>query len=127
MMQESDGTLLPSGDLKGALTSIFGPLGSELLAELSREVEIVDLAGGTALFRQNEPTDSLYILLHGRLNVSSMDPETGVETLLGETAPGESIGEIGLLTGEPRSASLWATSRRNQFRFFRAYQRPRLG
>jgi predicted acylesterase/phospholipase RssA/CRP-like cAMP-binding protein len=91
------------------LTSVFGRVEDTLFEKLSSEMEIIDVAGGTALFHQEDPADSLYILLRGRLNVSVTDPETGVEKLLGETSPGESIGEIGLLTGEPRSASLWAT------------------
>ncbi len=109
MTQKSDAEILERDDLRGALTHIFGPLDDALLADFAHKLEIIDVAGGSALFRQGDPGDSLYILLRGRLNVSQLDPETGVERLLGETAPGESVGEIGLLTGEPRSASLWAT------------------
>ena len=107
-MQESDRGILESSALRDALTNVFGSLDDALLAKLSHQLEVVDVAGGSALFRQGDPGDSLYILLRGRLNVSLVDPETGVEKLVGETAPGESVGEIGLLTGEPRSASLWA-------------------
>ena len=108
MTDAADGTI-GSDDLHAALKGVFGPLDDSLLAEFSRELEIVDIAGGTALFREGDPGDSLYILLRGRLNVSVLDPETGQEKLLGETAPGEAIGEIGLLTDDTRSASLWAT------------------
>jgi predicted acylesterase/phospholipase RssA/CRP-like cAMP-binding protein len=108
-MQKSEPGGLNREDLVAPLTNIFGPLDDRLLAEISDEVEVVDVAGGFPLFRQGDPGDSLFILLRGRLNVSQTDPDTGEERVLGETAPGESVGEMGLLTGEPRSASLWAT------------------
>jgi len=107
-MQETDRGILESDALRGALTNVFGALDDALLSKLSQELEFVDVAGGCALFRQGDPGDSLYILLRGRLNVSLKDPETGIEKLVGEAAPGESVGELGLLTGEARSASLWA-------------------
>jgi len=99
---------LKSHALKAALRNVFGPLDEVLLAKLSHKLEHVDVPGGSALFRQGDPGDSLFILLRGRLNVSLRDPESGVERLVGETTPGESVGEIGLLTGEQRSATLWA-------------------
>jgi predicted acylesterase/phospholipase RssA/CRP-like cAMP-binding protein len=108
-MQETHPGALALADLRAPLTQIFGHLDDDLLAEISNQLEIVDVAVGSALFRQGDPGDSLYILLRGRLNVSHTDPETGIEKVLGETSPGESVGEIGLLTGEARSASLWAT------------------
>jgi predicted acylesterase/phospholipase RssA/CRP-like cAMP-binding protein len=95
--------------LRAACKNIFGPLDDSLMNELLDELSIVEIGGGSALFSQGDPGDSLYILLRGRLNVSLRDPETGFEKVVGETAAGESVGEIGLLTGEPRSASLWAT------------------
>lgn len=108
-MQESDRGILESDTLRAALTNVFGSLDDALFEKLSDKLELVDIAGGSALFRQGDPGDSLYVLLRGRLNVSLMDPDTATEKLVGEIAPGESVGEIGLLTGEPRSATLWAT------------------
>ncbi len=108
-MKSADGESLEHDALTRALKQVFGDLDVGLLAEIKTKLETVDVAGGSSLFLQGDPGDSLYILLRGRLNVSLVDPETGVEKLLGETAPGEVVGEIGLLTGESRSASLWAT------------------
>jgi len=108
-MQKTERAILDLDDLRAPLVNIFGPLDDTLLAEIADEFEVIDVAGGAALFRQGDPGDSLYILLRGRMNVSQLDPGTGAESVLGETVPGESVGELGLLTGEPRSASLWAT------------------
>lgn len=69
------------------------------------------LRGGEWLFRQGEVGDSLYLLARGRLQVWIGAPERGdpQESLVAEVAPGETVGEISLLTGGPRSASIRAT------------------
>ena len=91
------------------LEDYFGvPVGADpALRELMIGLEI---GGGQWLFRQDEPGDALYLLVRGRLRVWRDDPgESGEEdVLLGEIAPGESVGEVGLLTGQPRSAGVRA-------------------
>ncbi len=79
---------------------------------LLQHLEFCSLPGGQWLFHQGDPGDSLYLLLRGRLNVwlqqeggQALDPPR----LLGRVAAGESVGEIGLLTGETRSAGIQAT------------------
>lgn len=108
-MQKTDEETLEGDFLRKALIRIFGPLDGSQLTELTDQFETIHIEGGSALFHQGDTSGSLYILLRGRLTVSDTDPETGVEKLLGETVPGEAVGEIGLLTGEPRTATLLAT------------------
>ena len=63
--------------------------------------------GGDWLFRQGDAADCLYLLARGRmqvwLNQAGGDRE---ERLVAEVNPGETIGEIGMLTGGARSASI---------------------
>lgn len=70
----------------------------------------VVLAGGEWLFRQGDDGDSLFLLARGRLQVwiDEGSDGTGKPVLVAEVGPGETIGEISLLTGGPRSASLRA-------------------
>jgi len=74
-------------------------------------LETIQLIGNTWLFRQDDPADSVFLLVRGRLQVwrNAEDPraETAGE-LLGEIVPGESVGEVGLLTGQGRSAGVRA-------------------
>src|SRR5882672_12597258 len=56
------------------------------------------MAGGDA-------TDSLYIVLSGRLKVMMSDAD-GKEVILSILGPGEFFGEMGLIDDEPRSASV---------------------
>ena len=74
-------------------------------------LETVELPGGDWLFRQGEPGDSLYFLIRGRLQVLRVADEADAgqgATLLGEVVAGESVGEVGLLTGHGRSAGVRA-------------------
>jgi NTE family protein len=68
------------------------------------------LAGGEWLFRQGDDGDSLFLLARGRLQVWIEETKDGPgkPVLVAEVGPGETIGEISLLTGGPRSASLRA-------------------
>lgn len=69
------------------------------------------LAGGEWLFRQNDPGDSLYFLVRGRLQVwIDREEEDGAakQTMVGEVMPDETVGEISLLTGQPRTAGIRA-------------------
>jgi len=80
-------------------------LADEKLAEIARSAETRIVPAGTVIFRQGEPGDSFYIVRYGRIRVFRVDEE-GVETDLGELEPGDSFGEIPLLTGQPRTASV---------------------
>ena len=60
---------------------------------------------GETLFRQGDPADSMYLVVRGRLQVwINAEPPVYV----GEVTPGESVGEVGIITGEVRSADVVA-------------------
>jgi predicted acylesterase/phospholipase RssA/CRP-like cAMP-binding protein len=92
-----------------AASSLFGHLTGEALDAIAREMELQHLPGGELLFSANDPGDCMYLLIHGRLrvylhnagDVSHADP-------LGEVSPGETVGEMALITGELRSATVCA-------------------
>lgn len=78
---------------------------------LLEAAHMVDLAGGDWLFHQGDPGDSLYFLVRGRLRAwldAGPDQPGEEDVLLGEIVPGESVGEVGLLSGHPRSAGVRA-------------------
>ena len=82
--------------------------GMELPEDSLREFEICEISGGDWLFHQGDDGSSLYLLVRGRLHVLKENSELGSPKLLGEVVPGESVGEVGLLSGEKRSASIRA-------------------
>ncbi|MGH8732288.1 MAG: Crp/Fnr family transcriptional regulator [Burkholderiales bacterium] len=59
----------------------------------------------TTIMAGGDPTDSLYIVLSGRLKVMMSDAE-GKEVILSILGPGEFFGEMGLIDDEPRSATV---------------------
>ncbi|RPJ74043.1 MAG: cyclic nucleotide-binding domain-containing protein, partial [Acidobacteria bacterium] len=88
-------------------TNVFGPLDGEAIRELELDADWVSLKPGDVLMRQGEPGDRLFVLLAGRLEVSREEPGGG-SAIVGEVAPGESVGEMSFFTGEPRSGTVRA-------------------
>jgi NTE family protein len=68
------------------------------------------LEGGATLFEQHDPGDAYYLLLRGRLAVFQ-DDDTGVERRVADVSIGEGVGEMALLSDEPRSATVRAVRR----------------
>ena len=88
-------------------TSLLRGLDGPALTAIATELEYVYLSGGRTLMREGEVGDSLYILLNGRLRIVASRPDKD-ETVINEIGPGETLGEMAILTGEPRSATVRA-------------------
>lgn len=91
----------PDTDLLESLP-LFAGLTPEILAELRRTTEEVVLEASSYLFHEGDVADSLYVVRNGRLQVLQGD------VVLRELGRGEVIGELALLTGGLRSASIKA-------------------
>jgi predicted acylesterase/phospholipase RssA/CRP-like cAMP-binding protein len=85
----------------------FRDLGPVILRDVARHCNEFHLAAGETLFRQGEPSDCLYIVSTGRLDIS-FDAEGQKSRSLYEAGRGQIVGEMGLLTGDPRSATIKA-------------------
>jgi predicted acylesterase/phospholipase RssA/CRP-like cAMP-binding protein len=85
------------------LPKLFGPLDETMLQFVEERVEWVRLHAGDMLFAEGDKGEDLFFVLGGRLRAVSADGR-----VLNEMTRGESIGEIALLTGEPRTASVFA-------------------
>ncbi len=77
------------------------------LGDLEDRLEWINLPGGAVLFREGEESDSLYVIVSGRLRAVVVG-EDGGERVLREMSRGEMVGELGVLTGEKRSATIYA-------------------
>lgn len=98
----------PSTEAIAALhtTPLFASLDPHELAAVHEAVEWLTLDPGEALFRFGEPGDSLYVVVQGRLEAELPDADGGSRVVA--IAPGDSVGELALLTGAPRSADVRA-------------------
>jgi NTE family protein len=100
--------MIPNHRLADLSTSqFFAALNPATLDELQSELELVHLPGGEILFRAGAAGDSMYVVLSGRLRVS-VERIDGGEEIIREIGRGESVGELALLTGEARSATIRA-------------------
>ncbi|KAA9132687.1 cyclic nucleotide-binding domain-containing protein [Marinihelvus fidelis] len=68
-----------------------------------------DLKGGDWLFHKGDTGDALYFLVRGRLQAYAGESADDSTRFIGEVRPGQSVGEAGLLTGQPRSAGIRAS------------------
>ena len=97
----------PSAKEVLARAVLFQGLTEDLLEELAQVVEWFFISGGEVLFRRGEPGDSLFIVVTGRLQIVRDRGERSLQVIR-DLGPGENIGELSLLTGEPRSATVRA-------------------
>jgi NTE family protein len=93
--------------LKTILRKHFVSDNAEILGTIQSEAEYIELGPGETLFRQGDISDDVYFVLAGRLRALS-ESEPGAAKILGEIGRGETIGELAMFTGEPRSASIIA-------------------
>jgi cAMP-dependent protein kinase regulator len=87
---------------------IFDDLPEDVLSELAGRVRLRRFPAGKAAIRQGERPEAFYVVRRGVLQVVEEHPGTGNERLLGTLGRGESFGELGLVDGAPRSATVRA-------------------
>jgi NTE family protein/lysophospholipid hydrolase len=85
------------------LQRLVGALDEPLLRFVESRVEWLHLRAGEVLFNAGDTSDELYFVVGGRLRAITADGRA-----LNEASPGESVGEVALLSGEPRSATVLA-------------------
>ena len=84
---------------------LFGSLPEEQLRMLATVVTRRSAPRSSTIMAAGDATDSLFIVLSGRLKVMMSDSD-GKEVILAILGPGEFFGEMGLIDDEPRSASV---------------------
>jgi lysophospholipid hydrolase len=89
------------------LSELFEAITPEALAALESELEMVSLYGGEVLFRQGDPGDFVCMVISGRVRIVSRRDDSG-ETTFSEAGPGELVGEIEVVSGHPRVATVEA-------------------
>jgi len=82
-------------------------MSEERLAELARSMEWSVLDRGEALMQAGDPGNDLYVVAGGRLNVAVVGAD-GTETIVREIGRGSTVGEVALLTGSRRTATVRA-------------------
>jgi len=87
-------------------TSLFAALPDPVLQELATGTRTLDYADGEGIVEEGAPGDACYVVYAGRVVVSVAG--ASAQRKVAELGPGSLFGEMSLLTGESRSASVHA-------------------
>jgi lysophospholipid hydrolase len=90
-----------------AESSLFGALEPAARAFVCEHLQSVVVPGGGVLMDQGEHGDSMYLVAVGRFRVT-MRRHDGTDAVVAELGRGEFVGELAVLTDEPRSATVTA-------------------
>ncbi|MEW6087465.1 MAG: mechanosensitive ion channel family protein [bacterium] len=86
---------------------ILKPLSESELVELSKDLNYQRFGAGEIIFHENEQGDSFYIIKSGLAEVSKQI-KFGKPSVISRLGPGDYFGEMSLLTGEKRNATVKA-------------------
>jgi NTE family protein/lysophospholipid hydrolase len=84
----------------------FGVLDIGVLNDLADALSFDHVAGGTQIYREGAQSDSMLFVISGGLRVSRQVGDG--QRLYNEVRPGQSVGEVGLILQQPRSADVTA-------------------
>jgi NTE family protein len=102
-------TVMLRSDLSVVLSALplFAGLDETILRQIADATEWLSLPGGSTLFNAGETSDALYVVLSGCLGVFSADNRDR-RRFMGRVVSGGTVGEMGLISGRPRSANVAA-------------------
>jgi NTE family protein len=101
LLQHSHATLL-----REVLRGELGEFEPGVWENLLPAIRWKKIAAGEILFREGEAADAMYVVVSGRLRATRDDD--GASRTIGDITRGETVGEMALLTGEARSATITA-------------------
>lgn len=95
------------------LCTVFSPLSPDEIRDLLGSMQVIEFASGAAIIREGEAGDAFYILRSGSADVVK---ESDGGKVLNNLKAGDSFGELALLTGQPRAATVIAKEPSSVFR-----------
>jgi len=88
-------------------SGFFAEFPKAALEELLSVTAVRAYAAGDVIVREGDPGDSLFLIAEGHVQVRTCDPG-GRDVALARLGPGDFFGEVSVLTGRPRTATIVA-------------------
>ena len=92
--------------LSRVFLELFGDLSIDAMNDLLEFTQVRHYRSGELLFEEGDTPDGLHVVVSGRLIVSTRDG-AGKSVRIGEVQAPGSVGELGLLSGSPRTATIF--------------------
>ncbi|MGH2462814.1 MAG: cyclic nucleotide-binding domain-containing protein, partial [Candidatus Limnocylindria bacterium] len=89
---------------------LFDGLAPAALEQAARHLERIRVTPGQAVVRQGDPADRFFHILDGTFEVAQTKDPGGAPRFLRNLGPDDVFGEIGLLRGIPRTATVTAAA-----------------
>jgi hypothetical protein len=98
----------PTDEARSMLAAVpgFARLSPARLEAAERRAVVEPMAAGQVVIRQGEEADRFYVIVEGEVEVTQAPADGGAARVLRHMSEGESFGEIGLLSGVPRTATV---------------------
>ncbi|MEM7792889.1 MAG: cyclic nucleotide-binding domain-containing protein [Cyanobacteria bacterium P01_C01_bin.118] len=109
VLQHPEQEGLTTIDRQDSLCVSFPRLKPDLLATIAAKAQLINYAPGTKIIRQGERANAFYIIVQGQVEIV-IESSNGAAQVLRERGAGDYFGEIGLLSGGVRTATVQATA-----------------
>ncbi|HUG52291.1 MAG TPA: cyclic nucleotide-binding domain-containing protein [Vicinamibacteria bacterium] len=90
---------------------LFSGFSRDELVAVIRGLRLLAFEPGDIVLTEGDPGDSLFVLTEGRVKAFVRDPAQGRQMLMRELGEGDFFGEISILSGKARSATVTAATR----------------
>ena len=89
-------------------SDLFSALGDRELQQIAERLKVRIYPAGAIVVREGARTDEVFIVKRGRVDVKKKEQTLGIDLTLATLRDGASFGEMALLTGRPRTATVVA-------------------
>lgn len=93
------------------VSPLFRDFSVDEMVAVIQGLKLLTYDRGQVILREGQPGGSLYALASGRARAFRKDPATGRQNPIGDLKEGAFFGEMSILTGQPRAASVVALTR----------------
>jgi len=93
------------------VSPLFRDFAVDEMVAVIQGLKLLSFERGDSIIREGLPGGSLYMLTSGRVRAFKKDATSGKQNPLGDLKEGAFFGEMSILTGQPRMASVVALSR----------------